>query len=340
MGRESHTTKHKSLAAIILGVAVFACAGRASPQEKLRLGLSSVSALHSAVWVAEEKGLFRKHGLEPEIIVVGGAGPMGVSALLAGDIQFVTSAGDAVVNANLRGGDAVMVAGVINSGLQRLVARPEIKNPGDIKGKKIGVTRIGAVSHAALQIVLRRWGFADGDVQVIQVGSSPNMLASLEKGGIDGAVLTLPSIFVAEDRGYRVLADLADLDIYYLHAMMATTRAYIRAQRDKARRFLMGYLEGIAYFKQHKQESIEIVKKKLRTGPAQEGNLARAYDLLAAKYYETKPYPSLKGVESVLGFAEKENPRAKGADPKSFVDDSLLKEIDASGFVKTLYESK
>ncbi len=325
---------------LLVLIAAVGSAAPAGSQDKIRLGLSSVSALHSAVWVAEQKGLFRKHGLDPEIVVIGGAGPMGVSALLAGDIQFITSAGDAVINANLRGGDTVLVAGVINSGLQRFVARPEIKSFADVKGKKIGVTRIGAVSHAALLIILRRFGLSENDVQIVQVGSSPNMLASLDKGGISAAVLTLPSIFVAEDRGYRTLADLADLNISYLHAMMATTRAYLRAQRDRAKRFLLGYLEGIAYFKQHKDESLEIVKRKLRVSAVQEANLARAYDLLAMKYYETIPYPSLKGVETVLGFIEKETPKAKGADPKSFVDDSLLKEIDAIGYVKTLYEAK
>jgi NitT/TauT family transport system substrate-binding protein len=328
--------KHKILVALIVTAA--AAAAPAWPQEKIRLGLSSVSALHSAVWVAEQKGLFRKHGLETEVIVVGGAGTTGLSALLAGDIQFVSSAGDAVVNANLRGGDTVMIAGVINKGLQRLVVRPEIKNQNEIKGKKIGVTRIGAVSHGALLMVLRRWGMSERDVQVVQVGSSPNMLASLEKGGIDGAVLTIPSIFVAEDRGYRVLADLADMDIYYLQTMLAATRGYLRAQRDKVKRFLEGYIEGIAYFKQHKKESVDIVKKKLRLGAEQETNLERAYDLLAAKYYEAMPYPSLRGVETVLDFVAKENPKAKGADPKSFIDDSLLKEIEESGFVKALYE--
>src|ERR1043165_233741 len=96
--------RRKSVTAILLAAALAAFAAPVSAQERMRLGLSSVSALHSAVWVAEQKGLFRKHGLEPEIVVIGGAGPMGVSALLAGDIHFVTSAGDAIVHANLRGG--------------------------------------------------------------------------------------------------------------------------------------------------------------------------------------------------------------------------------------------
>jgi len=176
------------------------------------------------------------------------------------------------------------------------------------------------------------------DIQIMQVGSSPNMLASLDRGGLEAAVITIPSMFVAEDRGYKVLLDLADTDIYYLQTMVATTRSYIRSNRDKVLRFLKGYLEGIAYFKQNRRESLEVVKKKLRIGAEQERNLERAFDLLNAKYYEAMPYPSLRGVETVIGFVERDNPKAKGADPKSFIDDSLLKEIDASGFVKGLYQ--
>ena len=202
----------------------------------------------------------------------------------------------------------------------------------------MGVTRIGAVSHSVLLMMLQRWKMSVSDVQVMQVGSSPNMLVSLDKNGIDAAVLTIPSMFVAEDRGYRVLLDMADTDIYYLHTMIATTRSYIKNNRDKVSRFLKGYLEGLAFVKQHKRESVDVVKKKLRIGAEQERNLERSIDLLIAKYYEAMPYPSMRGVETVLGFLEKDNPKAKTADPKSFVDDSLLREIDQSGFVKTLYQ--
>src|SRR4030095_11387575 len=106
--------------------------------------------------------------------------------------------------------------------------------------------------------------------------------------------------------------------------------------RDKVLRFLKGYVEGFAFVKQNRKESLDIVKKKLRIGPEQEGNLERSIDLLRAKYYETIPYPAFRVVETVLGFVEKDNPKAKTADPKSFVDDSLLREIEASGFIKGL----
>ena len=303
-----------------------------------KICLSSVSALHSAVWVAEQKGFFRKQGLETEVIVTGQGATVGIGGLLANDIQIASAGGDSLVNAALRGGDTVMIAAVVNKGLNRIMARPDIKTPADLKGRKIGVSRIGAVSHSVLLMMLKNWNMSPADIQVMQLGSSPNMLAGLDKGGIDGAVMTIPFVFVAEDRGFRVLVDLAETDIYYLHTMIASTRSYIRTNRDKALKFLRGFLEGVAYFKQNKKESLKIVRKKLRLNADQERNLERAYDLLATKYYEQMPYPSLRGVETVLGLVEKDNPKAKGADPKSFVDDSLLGEIDASGFVKGLYQ--
>ena len=135
-----------------------------------------------------------------------------------------------------------------------------------------------------------------------------------------------------------MLLDLGDTDIYYLQTMVATMRSFIKNNRDKVIRFLKGYLEGIAFFKQNRKESLDVVKKKLRLDAGQERNLERAFDLLNAKYYETLPYPSMRGVETVLGFVEKDNPKAKTADPKSFVDESPLREIDQSGFIKTLYQ--
>jgi NitT/TauT family transport system substrate-binding protein len=328
--------KRLNVASLIGIVAITLSCLQASAQDKIRVGLSSVSALHGALWVAEQKGIFKKYGIDIEVIVVGGAGTTGVSALLSGDIQYVSAAGDAIVNSSLRGGETVMIASVINKGFQRLVVRPDIKSAVDIKGKRVAVTRVGAISHTVLLMILRRWGMTEKDVQVVQLNSSPYMVAALEKGGVEGAVLTSPSIFVAEDLGYRTLVDLADTDIYYLQTMVATTRSYIRANREKTLRFLRAYVEGIAYFKQNKRESLEVLSKKLRVSAAQERSLERSYDLMATKFYEIPPYPSLRGVETVLGFVEKDNPKAKGADPKSFVDDSLLREIEASGFIKGL----
>ena len=306
--------------------------------DRIRVGLSSVSSIHGAMWVTEEKGIFKKHGIEGEVIVIGGGSSRGMSALIAGDIQFVAVSGDAVVNADLRGADVVMVASVMNRGIQRVMARPELKSPGDLRGKRVGVTRLGAASHLALGLMLKRWGISPSDLQLMQVGSSPAMIASLDKGGIDAAVLSIPSVFVAEEKGYRVLGDLADMDINYLYQILGSARSYLRANRDRTTRFIRAFVEGIAFFKKSKTESLEVLRKKLRMDPQGDKYLAKSYDLLASTYYDRVPYPSMQGVETVLDLVAKDNSKAKGADPKSFVDSSIVKELETSGFINALYE--
>ncbi len=305
--------------------------------DRVRVGLISVSALHGALWVAEEKGLFKKYGIEPEFVIIGGS-TAGISALLAGDVVFLQNSGDGIINADLRGTDLVMIAAMLNKGVQRVIARPDIKNPEDLKGKKVGITRFGTVSQTILETALAMWKINRADVAVVQVGSSPAMLASLEKGGIDAAVLTIPSSFIAIDKGYRVLADFADLGIYYLHSMLSVRRSFLEANRDLVTRFIKGFVEGIAYFLKNKKESLAVLQKKLRSGPEAEKNLEAAYDLLAAKQYEKAPYPSIAGVKTNLEFLAKENPKAKEANPNSFIDGSIIKELDESGFIKKLYE--
>ena len=181
------------------------------------------------------------------------------------------------------------------------------------------------------------------DFQLIQLDSSPAMFASLEKGGCDAAVLTMPSFFVAEERGFRTLADPADMDIYYLQNTVDSTRSYLRANRSQAVRFVKGLIEGIAYFKKYKKESLDVLQKKLRIQSSQEKNiryLEASYNLLATKYYNQVPYATPKAIETSLEFIAAEDPKAKNADAKLFVDDSIVREIETSGFIKQLYDTE
>jgi NitT/TauT family transport system substrate-binding protein len=319
----------------MISVLIVPCAFAA---DRVRIGLSSFTPINAAVWIAEDKGLFKKYGIDPEVILIGGASAGGVSSLIAGDVQFLAGAGGAVVSAGLNGADVVMIASIVNRGVQRVMARSDIRKAEELRGKRIGITRLGAASHLVLLMMLRAWGMTAADVQTMQIGSSPAMMAALEKGGIDAAVLTEPTFFFAEDQGYRVLADLADMDIYYLHSMIDTTRGYIRTHRDVALRFLRGYIEGIAFFKNNRNESIEVLAKKLRTAPSQTKYLERSHALYSSGYFENTPYVSLRGVNTLLEFLGKDNPKARTADPRSFIDNSLVKELDDAGFIKKLYE--
>jgi len=306
--------------------------------DRVRVGLSALSLANSPLWVAEEKGFFKKYGIDSEIILVGGGASRSVSALLAGDLQFATAGGGAAISAALGGPDVVMIAAGNNKGVQRLMVRSDIKTPEGVKGKRIGVTGLGSSGHLALLLMLKKWGIAPEEVQVLQVGASPIMLISLQKGGIDGAMLQDPSFFMAEDSGFKTLGDPAAMDIHYLQNMIAATRTYLRAHRDLAGRFIKAFVEGIAYYKKNKDESVKILMKKMRIERGNEGYLLRSYHLYASQYFDTVPYPSMLGVKTVLEFLAKDNPKAKGADPNVFVDQSFVKALDDSGFIKALYQ--
>ena len=325
-------------------LAVFLLASSAAqPQDKVRIGLSSVSATSGSLWVAEEKGLFKKQGIDVEMIVIGGGAARVVSSLLSGEIQFSVGGGDAVIRADLRGADGALVASPMKTGLQRLMVRPEIKTPADLKGKTIAVTRFGSASHWVMQLFLRKWGMRTEDIKLLQLGSSPAMFASLEKGVVDGGAFTIPTFFLAEERGYRILADPVDMDIYYLQNSVDSTRSYIKRNRDQALRVVKAICEGLAYFRKHKKESMEIMQKKLRIQSAQERDvkyLELSYNLLADKFYNRVPYATPKAVETTLEFVAGEEPKARGADPKQFLDESLVREVEASGFIKSLYEKE
>ena len=308
-------------------------------QDKLRVGLSSIGATNGSIWAAEDKGLFRKHGVDVEVIFIGGGGARVVSSLLAGELDFSIGGGEGSIRSQMRGAETVIASSTLTKGLQRILAKPEIKTYQDLKGRKIGITQFGSAAHLVLVLMLKKWNMRPDQVQTLQVGSSPALLASLDKGGIDAAVLTLPTFFLAEDKGYRVVGDPMTMDIYYLQNTLESTRSFLRKNREQALKFMKGYIEGIAYFKKNKKESLDIMRRKLRIQSSQERDvryLEMSYNLMSAAYSDV-PYPSLRAVQSIVDKIAEEDPKVKERDVRSFVDDTLVRELEDSGFIKSLY---
>jgi len=306
--------------------------------DRVRVGLSALSPSNWVVWVAEEKGLFKKHGIDAQVIFIGGGGARGMNALIAKDVQFMINGGVGVINAALRGVDVAMVASNVNLSTQRLMSRPEIKTPDDLRGKRVGVTAFGSNTHSVLLMLLKRWSMKPEDVVILQIGPSPTMILSLEKHLIDAAVLTSPSDFIAEEKGNRTLADLADMKLYSLQGTLSTSREYLRSSDDQATRFIRGYSEGIAFIKRNKSQSIEVLRKKLRLDHNQSQYVEKTYTLYATKYLDQIPYVSLQGVKTLLDFIAPDIPKAKSADPESFIDARIVRQLESSGFYTKLYQ--
>ena len=126
----------------------------------MRVGLSSFTPINAALWIAEEKGLFKKYGIESEVVLIGGASAGGVSSLIAGDVQFLGGAGGAVISAALNGADVIMIGSIVNKGVQRVDGAQRSQRPEDLRGKQIGVTRLGSASHLVLLMMLRDWNMS------------------------------------------------------------------------------------------------------------------------------------------------------------------------------------
>jgi len=330
--------KHKPVLHWVLLILAVLITTPAHGLDALRIGLSALSPTNWPVLVADEKGFFKNYGIDPQVIYIGGGSARGVSALIAKQVQFMVIGGVGVIGAALRGVDVVMVASNVNRSTQRLISRPEIKTPKDLQGKRVGVVSFGGNTYSVLLMLLKKWSMKPEEFVILQVGPSPTMLISLEKGGIDAAVLTAPSDFIAEQKGNQVLADLADMQIFSLQSTITTTREFLKSREDQATRFLKAYAEGIAYVKKNKAASIDLLRRKLRMEPEQESYLGRTHQLYASKYLDRVPYVSLEGVKTLLESLEGQDPKAKAADPGAFVDSRIVTALENSGFFTKLYE--
>jgi ABC-type nitrate/sulfonate/bicarbonate transport system substrate-binding protein len=194
---------------------VFLLSVASSRAEQVRIAYSAISGAMAPLWIAHDDGLFQRQGIQAQLLYIGG-GSVVTQALLGGDVQFVRLGANAVVQASLRGASLKMIANTINTLVFSLMSRPEIQSPKDLKGKKIGVTRLGGSTDFALELALKKWGFRRGaDVAVIQTGGMPQLLGAITSGIVDAGVVSPPTNLTAAKLGLKELVDFGDIGIIY-----------------------------------------------------------------------------------------------------------------------------
>ena len=325
------------LAAAVLHLTAAGARAADRPLQKINVAYSSISGNVSPLWVTQDRGFFRKYGLDVQAILIE-SGTTTAQALVAGDISFASVAGPAAIQSNLRGADVVMIAGIINTLVFQLYTERGITRPDQFKGKSVGVTRYGSATDFAMRYALEKYGLdANKEVAILQLGNQPAQLAALEAGKVQGAMLSAPTSLRAKKMGFPMLADLQMLGLEYQHTSIATSRALIKSKPDLVRDFMRAYIEGIQYAKTHRKETMEILAKYLRTDDKE--ILDDTYDSIIQTLVPEKPYPTLKGVQIILRELGVKDPAARSARPEQFVDTSVLKELDTSGFIDKVYRS-
>jgi NitT/TauT family transport system substrate-binding protein len=302
----------------------------ATSADKVRVAFSAVAPTQGVLWVADVGGIFKKNDLNAEIIYTRAA----IETLVAGEVDFAQMTGALMSSARLQGADPVMIAGVQDTLEDRLIVRPNIKSVEELKGKRIGVFRFGSASHLRFLYVLSRFGFSDRDVTLLQVGDTPERLIALMAGSIDATLLSPPDHFEALRLGGKVLLNLRDFNVPFQGTGLVTTQRLLAKRRDLARRFLKAYVEAIHLVKTNSELSKRAFAKYRQT--KEEKRVEDAYQTLR-EIVKAKPYPSLEGFKTIIKDASERMPAAKTANPKDFIDTSLLEELDRSGYIDALY---
>jgi NitT/TauT family transport system substrate-binding protein len=316
----------------IFAAVLFLLAGfsRADAQEarKIKIGYPAIASNQIHIWVAKDAGLFKHYALDPELVFFRG-GQLATQALVAGDPPIVNIG--TVVQAGLQGHDLVLIASSENSYAYSVVAKPTVMTKLEqLKGKRIGVSGFGSASHNAALILLRRLNLEPNkDVSIVVAGGTAERLAAIDAGRIDATLLTPSEIPRAKKQGMVEVFDMMDLGLEIQGNGFATTRSYIKAQRDIVKSALEGYVEAIYYIHAKPAESKKIIARYLRTNDA---------DVLDAtvgwfnRRVAKKPYPTLKGIQFLLDEFAPQIPQAKTAKPEQFVDLTLLQDLEKEGF--------
>lgn len=302
---------------------------------KIRAAYTSISIQMTPLYLMKELDLPRRQGLDVEMLYVP-VSSRAIQAALAGEIQFLTSGGVANINANVAGADFVGLTATLNTFIFKVLSQPDLKEVSALKGKKVGISRLGGASDFSARYALERWGLApDRDVAIIQVGGEPEELLALQGKAIDAAVISEPFATLAARSGFNLLYDLSRFEVPYTLHGIGTRKSFIRDHRDVVIRFMKAYLEGIYLFKTNRELALNTLKKYTRLGDI--SVMQSAYDEYTQRLIRNVPYPDPEGIQTILDQLAKSRPQTKGLNPNDFIDPTILKEIEQSGFVKRLY---
>jgi NitT/TauT family transport system substrate-binding protein len=325
------------LAAAFFNVLALSPSAVAQPApEKLRVAYSAIGGSQASVWIPYEAGIFKKNGLDVELLYVGGGGPA-AQVVQSGEVPIGIFTGAAVVNSNLRGGDLVAIASSMNVMTFVLVARPDIRRVEELKGKKIGITRFGSATDFGLRYVEGQWPIKrQKDFAIIQIGGMPEQLTALKTGALDAAVLNFELAIRARKEGFRELTDLAKMGLSFPTSSIVTTRSYIKRSENTVRKFVRAFVEGVHYAKTQRAFAVQVMKKYLKNDDT--GFVNELYDLYVLQNIPSIPKPSAESIKTVLDQMAEADPRATHFRAEQFIDSRFFQELEKEGFIQRLWK--
>lgn len=302
--------------------------------EKFVIAWSAVSALNSPFWVMNDAGFLKQEGLDMELVYIASS-PTVARATLAGEIVISGANSQVIVDVGLAGGDLVAMGAITNVVAFYVMAAPEIKSVNDLKGKVVGVTRFGASTDFGMRMLLSKYGLeAAKDVPFIQIGGMPELAAALSKKTVFAAPMSQPMVYVAQQAGMRMIANLAKEEIPFMHIGLTTSKKWVREHRTQAKAFIRAYGRSIHFMHTRREQTRAIFAKytKINDAGMLDGSIQYGYDFM-----EKIPLVKAQAFQVTLDQIAKTNSKAKQAKPEQFFDNSLVQELIDEGFFAKLW---
>ena len=320
----------------ILSISYCGLLNPAWAQEKIRLAHSALESSNAVWYLAQDRGFYKKHGLDADLLFIPST-TTSVSSLVAGDVQVANASGGGVASAVVAGADLVLVSCYLNSLPYELVVGESVKSAEDLKGKSLGISRLGSASDVAVRALIRGLGLEpDKQVLIMQVGGPAERAASFRTGGIAGFPSPPGIIHLTKGMPFRILISTADFQkrFEFPYICATTTRSYLSRQRETVKKVLMAHIEAVQFFKNRKEETKKIISKYSRI--TNEAYLEDAYTA-SAKLYDVVPLVTRAGTEVQIKEAVSRKPGAQ-LRFEDMVDESIVRELEKSGFIDKVYK--
>jgi NitT/TauT family transport system substrate-binding protein len=302
--------------------------------QTLKVPYVSLSPTAGPLWIAHEAGFFKRNNLGVELLYIPG-GSVIIQSIMSGDVKVANMAPPSAIGAWAKGADLVLIASGVDQLLETVVTGPGIKTPADLKNKKIGVSRYGSLTDMALREALRHYKLTpDKDVTILQTGGEATRFAALTSGAIDGAMLSGDKKVQAEKMGFHVAIDLSQLPIYYPVNGVIASKKFVASNRESVRNFLKSWVEGIKAFKTDKELSLKVLNKYLKLNDRDV--LEKSYEIYRP-VYKKLPYGDRRAVKFALDQMAKELPESAKLNADDFIDNSVLAELEKSGYIDQIY---
>jgi NitT/TauT family transport system substrate-binding protein len=316
----------------IAALFAFAFAEVAHAQSKtVIIGEGVRGAMYLPAYIAEEKGFFKKRDLDTRMVTFSRSND--INALVSGDIQFDLTAPDKVVHSALGGFPVKIVMGTARGLNLALVVHPSIRSAADMRGKSVAITGFSGLPYTGLLLSLKELGMSKEQVVPLNIGGKTARFEALLANRVPAAILDPPYTTMAAKEGYRLLVDLAPLDVPYLRNIVAISEKTLRDDSSMVARFVAALVEGMQFNRNraNKEESMRILAKYLRL-PLDKNRpmIEEGYETYREMMLK-KPYADPAAMKLLLEMIAESNPKAKSINVASLIDSSFVERLDRAG---------